>query len=1682
MASAGADQSTGSKTQSQDAAPKSSEAPSAEKLAAESAHAGFLSDVYGSFINTLKSQSNGVIQLVNKAGAHIDELKPEQVDNPDSSFSAWSASLIGQAGGMAAEFFVARKLGAATRFFLGKESGAAVLTGTESAASKMYSSVGFGAFMGGVLTPSSDAEHFWQDRFKNTLSSSVSIGGMTGISLGLEAQAAKLSSGTLAATLRNGYVNNAIGGIIGGSLGDMTSMGLNGQGPSLNANYWKHVGQSGAEFALVGMGTHTLNLAGAGAYELTQQRPGTDTTNGRYLTNKLGLTKADSQSGLRAEFRVVSGSEQLQHLQDNLKNGASNAQAELVVQQRLHTAMSGLFGERFTKYGRDNSLLLSHGQLEAEAVARAKLIATCSPLLSAELRSKDVFPNRSEGDERSRSVWLSNIAEDRFILNRGQRPLVEQNQKSEAVRLGISKIELDDWLGNFHGWLNNLKALVTADPLSVPEIRAAARAGLIDSLSKGYTNEVFTLLRAGNHSLISADDLRSPEVQNAARVALIKLLSEGESYPAKELMEVKAGNHSLISADTLRSPEVRDAARAGLIMFLSEGRPGDAQKLMELKAGEQNLLSTEDLRSPKVRDAARAGFIELLSNGGTYGAEKFLELKAGEQSLLSIDDLPFPEVRDAARAGLIMSLSRGLVPGALKLMELKAGEQNLLSTDALRSPEVRDAARAGFIELLSNGWPVGAKLLLELKVGEQSLLSTDDLRSPEARNAARAGLVKSLFSGRIHDALKLMEMKAGEQSLLSTDYLRSPEVRDAAHAGFIKLLSNGWPGEAQKLMELKVGEQNLLSIDDLPFPEVRDAARAGLLKCLSEGRNSHFARAIIDLKSGNENVLDQSAVDNVFKQAVKDGFGTSSIRFAMQTYRLDAKTALKKYADIPKLTDDTAGTFFTDLKTRDPLWKDAEHVQRPFERGAEAFGASTMMRYIFGSKATPHDALIGFDHVIELYKRSGLSKEQFDGNILSQVSNDDAPSDAGPAYSRLAAISRDFPTNITDVVNRAKELDRLPDIHNLTDAFQDEASVFKNWRSLERFADLQRYLDDAAFLKELAELRNTDPKLADWLSVLSFHKDSRVPKSLITEIWKNPESFIDRDDSHAGKLHQRKKPSNYTEEIPFLDLTARQLRDALIRGKLDELQVFSPMKVEYELGGSSLQSELNRAIGSRAEERKGEATNANLLYAKVRNLLKSELGLSEEQFKQWVRGDAQALSQQMQQAMEQPELVQKVDELLYSKNFGLNDRPQPPLRFIAEIHRKSDPLATVVGDDTANCMGFGTGKNNVYMFNPNDAIFTVRLVNSEGKARTIAESLLTKDMDIGMSIPKLMEDMTSNPNALLDKIKPEQVLHNKQAVIAADNVEVHPNHMDKDAALEAVYTDFFARYIAAHGAAENIQADKIIIGTGHNDAMNHLPREDNTYLPQAPVGYSDKTGEKVLSLSLTGKPSMPLHVVSIEDAPIAGRIKPATPVTSGVSPLTFEDTLPVAYLESAVYAKADALRVGPHNMENALIAKDINNAAKGRPNLSLKYVDKDGNTKAYMLAYEGRYKDSQNTNNEEGKPVIFISDFVNSKGAGDSGRGEGTPISEQIGGGKLLLEFGKLYKENYLDNGRMMPILANARDNTSYALVMNHFETLGKKLGYRFEVKELDTYKQGSDTMHDVLITPHRLSLAPPGL
>jgi len=220
----------------------------------------------------------------------------------------------------------------------------------------------------------------------------------------------------------------------------------------------------------------------------------------------------------------------------------------------------------------------------------------------------------------------------------------------------------------------------------------------------------------------------------------------------------------------------------------------------------------------------------------------------------------------------------------------------------------------------------------------------------------------------------------------------------------------------------------------------------------------------------------------------------------------------------------------------------------------------------------------------------------------------------------------------------------------------------------------------------------------------------------------------------------------------------------------------------------------------------------------------------------------------------------------------------------------------------------------------------------------------------------------------------------------------------------------------------------------------------NRYVPLAPMSYSDNMGANAYAMKPKRQAAMAREVLEPLEYRTNGEEK------GRVSELTYRDSLHVAFLEGKAYQDNPSLVVALHNIQNGLIAKDIAAAQRGGANLSFKYVDRQGRIKAYLVAYEGRAQ-------EGGEPIIYISDFA-------------AQDRKSLEAGKILLSFIESYKAEYVDKGRPLPIVLEARETTSYALLMNQLKNFEKRLGCKLDVKELGTHQSGSDTMHRVVITP----------
>lgn len=768
-------------------------------------------------------------------------------------------------------------------------------------------------------------------------------------------------------------------------------------------------------------------------------------------------------------------------------------------------------------------------------------------------------------------------------------------------------------------------------------------------------------------------------------------------------------------------------------------------------------------------------------------------------------------------------------------------------------------------------------------------------------------------------------------------------------------------------------------------------------------------------------------------------------------------------------TEEDFQKMFETLSGVDGQWNDEQIVGKSFRAGAEIFGYKKMFTYIDRRQVdtehqpttalalTRHDALHSFEDILNLYKTSGINPEQFFGNILNQVKNDDRAYNEGNAHQHFNAIAATANRDVAGVVSRAQEYRDITRLQELVSLFEIPQQVFASWNNLKRYSELEQMLEKTEILDELKELKTQGKdSLYTYVETLAFHPASKVDMQSVIQFWRDPQSFMQANASHTPEeVHDRKKPSNYVE-IPNLDLSAEELRDALVEGKMDLLQAFSALEITYDVpvGGKvepvSIKDAMRMALGSRKEGVEGSARSAKKLFRELSNVLKL-YGLSVQDY---------LGGKELPEGAD----IHIIKDLVYHPEFGITRPRETSQHYVARINLKSDPEGVLAGNDTVNCMPFGDGKTTVYTFNPNTAQFLLQIIKDDGTARTIAQSVLTKDIDIGLPIHRVWQQLQEDEH--LEEALPENLVRNAQTFIACDNIEVAPNYSKQcEAVIEQIYRDFFGEYVKRFGAEQHLVTDRVIIGEGYSDALTNLPEVPNTYAPQAPVSYSDKTGENVYVLDISKKSNQSAFInrtVRVIKPEQSRKEQPI--ITPGLAYLTFEDTLSVAYLEGKAYSDNQTLIQYLHNMENCLIAKDINNAAKDRPNLSLKYTDETGKMRGYFLAYEGRLnddylQDDYGTENYYGQRAVYLLDLASDR-------------ESLVTGGKLINGFVDLYRKNYLDKGDMIPLFMQAREQTSYRIIQRQLDKLGESLGINFELVELPTYTVEEDTMHPIIITP----------
>ena len=975
-----------------------------------------------------------------------------------------------------------------------------------------------------------------------------------------------------------------------------------------------------------------------------------------------------------------------------------------------------------------------------------------------------------------------------------------------------------------------------------------------------------------------------------------------------------------------------------------------------------------------------------------------------------------------------------------KRLTKQKNQQDIQLSDLLPHAQILGIARRQIEKEVPPPLEVLAKLALENKslVRDIGLVLDEKDREhflsliPEEQQREIAILMENELSGVL--SKKIIESEGDK------------EQADLVHARLVEFLQSSEEDAPYLIKALSSALQNLESAEALVI--LKEASKR-TVRNTKDGfsRTARIVRTLaeVDMASGKGMIMkflgNKDLPERYFDYFLK---------------YLHKHSSLVKSLDLAHdWSDDKYNKLFAYLEKNDKGWGDQANVSDNFREGVKLFGYKNMFSYAGRQDVTAHDALFQFKKIIELQKASGLTPVQFFSQVLNQVRLDGSTYESGLSYNEFNTIidTIDYSDRkLKEMGQKVKQYPTILKLQELNEYLGDPKKIFSSWFNLRKFSDLSYLLDQAEILKQLERLKKealSDPKKAklyDFIEQVAFNKTGKVDMKAVLEFWQDPGTFLARGDIHSRELNEAVKPSNYTD-VSYVDLSAAELRDALVDGSLDRIQTFKPMEIIYSVDQSAklsveldFYSELKKQIGSRQDGNQ----NKKLFY-EVKKILKAHnIELLEYIInKREVLDDLPQATQQMIQREIREAMKRFPNEKIEQK-----ENTKLAGKYRARMNYKGDPQAVLAGNDTACCMPFGSGKNNCYIWNPTVALFTLEEERGSGW-RTIAQSVVTLDTDAGRDISTLKQDVSGNQARLMDEISSD-VLDQRKRYVSCDNIEVAQNFIAKKDVIEAIYRDFFSKYIPYFRGQSGIEVDpeKVIIGKSNSD-LSFGTQEPNTFLPVSLIGYSDKLGNQVDVIRFNRAKTDTFELTETSS-------KRAEEVLvkmerHNVQPLTSADILSVAYIEGKAYP--NNMTEGIVAMQNRIIAGAIANQIHARENLSLKYVDPGNIVKGYIVAHEGR---------QNSETVIYIEDLAVLPGS-------------RIAGGRLINAFAENYINNYIAKGKMMPIFMQAREETSYRILQRQLESISEKLGVQFNVEEGNEYQYGDSTMHGVTLRPRKI-------
>ncbi len=878
------------------------------------------------------------------------------------------------------------------------------------------------------------------------------------------------------------------------------------------------------------------------------------------------------------------------------------------------------------------------------------------------------------------------------------------------------------------------------------------------------------------------------------------------------------------------------------------------------------------------------------------------------------------------------------------------------------------------------------------------------------------------------------------------DILEAPEVINAAKEGVLKCLTGGYAKSAFQLFQLFSKNKSLLRQD----PTLRDAARKFLdheFTQLSAFENIKDILACFDV-TASPRTVGAIYFDKTVPRAIREARETypnhshdslHAIRPEFQRARITHALSPDEYARLV-LRDPNLATAKNpreaafDMLHDDIANADGEnvHIAHAMQEFATIFGKETTMRFANRPDLSRHNIFLSASHLQEFAIGQGFDLEQDEQRtefrklfsaVLEQVARDDAEYEEGTAHDQFNRVLSTIQYHsIESILTRVADLN-IPGLTKRIAHLQDgRFNPMTSWKGLKEVYALLRLTQKGELISAL-QASSAPESVNTYASALMEHPN--VSLEALQFFLTDPYRFLESDAKYVDNALQRTLSPARMLDVERLGLQAQDVRDALADGVMDRLQTLPPYEITYFLNknGDNLQTDeylqqgFAKAIGRQREGIRGTAQQPKTVFA---GLLRwaGIRGISKDDCLLWLRGEKDFDLKDSDRT--------DLAAILHAQGQGI---PKPDGHHIrVRIGKKSDPSMIVAGNDTASCMPFGDGKTNVYTWNPLCAQLIVERETSEGEWRTMAQSVVMLDVDVSKPATDIITAMR-NGQRITDLLPGKISAHPK---MMCDNIEPAPNDIAAGRAgiIESAYTHFLHAYLIEHAAMIGVDASEVIIGKESYETKRPdwiFPQKPNTYLPLAPISYTDSAGPTVYHIN-TG----------IEQSPTR---------RTGISPVSAADILPMALLEGKGFADNPNLVLGLYDRQHKIVGASISRERHGDPNLSFMSRDDQGTPVGYILAYVDRTTDV---------PEVFIDDM-----AVDRSRN----ILAARHAANILNTFLEAYANHYQHSSQEFPaIYAQMRENTSYKLLMRQVQTLSQKHNLHVEISEEGETSLGGET------------------